>query len=58
MMTRRREWYGFKETSEQVRGTDLKKYNNILTSWRWSTKDTKDSYILDLVGMAQNIADH
>ena len=33
----------------------LKKYNNLLTSGRWSTKDTKDDQILDLVVVAQNL---
>ena len=36
---------------------DLKKYNNILTLGRCSTKDTKDFQILYLVGVAQNISD-
>ena len=36
---------------------DLKKYNNLLTSGRWSTKDSKYDQILDLVGVAHNIAD-
>ena len=35
----------------------LKKYNNLLTSWRCSNKDPKDSHILALVGVAQNITD-
>ena len=35
----------------------LKKYNNLLTSGRWSNKDTKDDQILALVGLAQNLAD-
>ena len=35
----------------------LKKYNNLLTSGRWSTKNTKDDQILALVGVAQNLSD-
>ena len=35
----------------------LNKYNNLLTSGRWSTKDPKDAQILDLVGVAQKFAD-
>ena len=35
----------------------LKKYNNLLISGSWPNKDLKDALILDLVGVAQNIAD-
>ena len=35
---------------------ELKKYNNILTSGRWSTKYPKDAQILALVGVAQKIS--
>ena len=35
----------------------LKKYNKLLTSVRWSKKDTKDSQILALVVATQKIAD-
>ena len=35
----------------------LKKYNNIFTSGRWSTKDNKYDQIMDIVGVAQNIVD-
>ena len=35
----------------------LKKYNNLLTSRRSSKKDPKDSHILALVGVAQNLVD-
>ena len=35
----------------------LKRYNNLLTPWRWSTKDSKDAQILALVGAEQNLAD-
>ena len=34
----------------------LKKYNNLLTSWRWSTKYTEGAQILILVGVEQNLA--
>ena len=44
-------------TEEQVRSMALKKYNNLLTSWRWSTKDPKYAHILALVGVAQKLAD-
>ena len=35
----------------------LKKYNNLLTSGRWTNKGPKDSQILALVGVAQKLAD-
>ena len=35
----------------------LKKYNNHLTSGRWSSKYPKDSQILYLVGVAHKLAD-
>ena len=35
-----------------------KNYNNLFTSGSWSNKDPKDDHILDLVGVAQNIADN
>ena len=35
----------------------LKKYNNLPTSGRWSTKDPKDAQVLALVGVTQKIAD-
>ena len=34
----------------------MKKYNNLLTSCRWSNKDPKDAQILSLVVVAQKIA--
>ena len=34
-----------------------KKYNNLLTSERWSNKDPKDSHILALVGVDHKLAD-
>ena len=36
---------------------DLKKYNNLLNSERWTNKDTKDAHIPALVGVAQKLAD-
>ena len=39
-----------------MRDTDLKNYNKILTSGRCYTKYTKDSHILNLVGVDQKIA--
>ena len=33
----------------------LNKYNNLLTSGRWSTKDPKDAHILALVVVAQKL---
>ena len=35
----------------------LKKYNNLLNSGRWSAKDPKDSHILTLLLVAQNLTD-
>ena len=35
----------------------LKKYDNPLTSGRWSTKDSKDAQILALVGVAKKLMD-
>ena len=35
----------------------LKKYNNLLTSERWSSKYPKDAHILVLFGVSQNLAD-
>ena len=35
----------------------LKKYNNILTSGRLYNKNPKDYKILDIVGVAQKLAD-
>ena len=58
MNTRRSEWGEDKDfTAEKVRDMDLEKYNKLLTSGRRSTKDPKDAQILDIVGLAQNIAD-
>ena len=36
---------------------DLKKYNKLLASGRWSGKDPKDAHIIYLVGVSKNIAD-
>ena len=44
-------------TEDQVRDTDLKKYNNLLTSGRWSNNDPKDAHILYLVRVSQKLAD-
>ena len=58
MDTWRRKWYEVKESiAEQVRVMYLKKYNKIIISGRCYTKDNKDYNIMDIVGMAQNIAD-
>ena len=58
METRRSEWEEDKDLTEyQMRSMALKKYNSLLTSWRWFIKDTKDAQILALVGVAQNLAD-
>ena len=35
----------------------LNKYNNLLTSERWYTKDTKDAHILSIFWVSQNIID-
>ena len=35
----------------------LNNYNNLLHSRRWTSKDTKDSHILDLLIVTQNISD-
>ena len=58
MDTSRSKWGEGKDfASEQVRTMALKKYNNLLTSGKWSTKDPKDAQILDLVGVAQKLSD-
>ena len=44
-------------TESQVRSMEIKKYNKPLTSRRCYTKCIKDSQILDLVGLAQKLAD-
>ena len=43
--------------SEQVRDMELNKYNNLLTSYIRSFKDTKDSKILALVEVSQKLVD-
>ena len=40
-----------------MRDTELNKYNDILVSGRWSTKDPKDAQILALVVVTQKLAD-
>ena len=35
----------------------MKRYNNLLTSGKWSTKYPTDDQILDLVGVDQKFAD-
>ena len=35
----------------------LKKYNNLITSGMWSTRDPKGDHILALVEVAQKLAD-
>ena len=50
METSRSEWEEDKDfTAQKVRAVDLKKYNNQITSGRWSTKYPKDAQILALV---------
>ena len=44
-------------TAYRVRSTYLDKYNNLLTSGRCSKKYPKDSKIIALAGVYQNIAD-
>ena len=47
MYTRRNEWEEDKEfTADKEIDMGLNKYNNLLTSGRWSNKDTKDAHIL------------
>ena len=41
-----------------MRSITLNKYNNLLTSGRWSKKDPKYDQILYLVGVAQKLADN
>ena len=36
----------------------LKKYNNLLTSGRWYTKYPNDAQLMDIVGVAQKLADY
>ena len=58
METRRSEWEEDKEfTSDQVRAIGTNKYNNFLSSGRWSNKDSKDAQILAVVGLDQNLSD-
>ena len=58
METRRSDWEEDNYfTAYQVRDMALKKYNNLLTSGRWSTKDPNDDQILSIVGVSQNLSD-
>ena len=58
MDTRSSQWEEEKDsTEEQVRSMALKKYNQLLTSGRWSNKDPKDDPILDIVWVEQKLAD-
>ena len=58
METMRSDWEEENDlTAYQVRAMALKKYNNLLTSGRWSNKDPKDYHILYLVGVDQKLAD-
>ena len=41
---------------DQVMEVELKKYNNLLASGRWSKKDPKDDHILAISGGAQKQA--
>ena len=58
MDTMRSEWgRGKYFISDQLIAMALDNYNNIFTSGRWLNKDTKDSNILSLLGVDQNLAD-
>ena len=58
MYTSRSEWEEDKDfTAQKVRDITLKKYKNLITSGRWSTKDPKDAQILALVWVDQNLSD-
>ena len=58
MGTNRREWEEVKEfTLEYASAMSLKKYNNLLTSGRWSKNNTKYAQIIYLVGVYQKISD-
>ena len=41
-----------------MRSTALKKYNNLLTSGRWSKIDNNNYHILDFIGLAQKVTDN
>ena len=59
MDTKMSEWEEDKDvTADQVRAMVLDKYNNILTSERWSNKDPKYAQILALVGVNQNLVEN
>ena len=58
MDTRRSEWEGGKDlTVDQVSSMSMKNYKKILTSGRCHNKYPKDGHILNIVGVAQKIAD-
>ena len=40
-----------------MRDMDLNKYNNLLATGRWSTKDPNETQILSLVGVAQKLSE-
>ena len=45
MKTRRSYWEEYKDfTSKQLRAMALKKYNNLITSGMWSTRDPKGAH--------------
>ena len=59
MYNSRSEWEEDKKlTSEQVSDIDMKNYNNLLNSGRWSNKYPKDYQTLYLEGVAKKIADN
>ena len=56
--TRRSEWEEYKDfTAEKVSAMALKNHNNLLTSGRWSNKDSKYAQILALLGVAQHLVE-
>ena len=58
MYTMRSEWgRGKYFIADQLIDMALNNYNNIFTSGRWLNKDTKDSHILSLLVVDQNLAD-
>ena len=58
METRRSEWEEYMESPvEKLMAMDLKKYNNLITSGRWCTKDPKDAQILTPVVLDQKLVD-
>ena len=52
------EWEdNMKFSEDQAGAIALKKYNNLLTSARWSTKDPKNAHIPTIVGVKHNLMD-